>query len=287
MHTVPESLFELQKWFASIITNPLAPNGAISPQTPRQAPISQEAPLHIVPSATLKPHERIEVYNQQYWYRLLSILHESFPLLTSLCGYENFNRSLGIPFLVKHPSNHWSLNELGKRLPLWIKREFKGKDRALLLASSEVDWAYQASFLAKQHKEIKDKFATFKSEAELLQAKVRLQPFLFFVSMDYALLPFRDEIIQHDPSHWIAENYPELKQDKHYFYIVYRNPNLSISWKESSQDEITFLKFIKKGCTIEESCEKMEEHFPENADAILEQIPFWIQEWLLRGWLGY
>jgi hypothetical protein len=69
-------LKELQQWFSSVITSPL------------DKPI-EGAERFVAPSPTLEPNERMRIYNQQYFWRLLNVLHKSYPFLTRLFGYTD------------------------------------------------------------------------------------------------------------------------------------------------------------------------------------------------------
>src|SRR4051812_44875922 len=103
---VPTQLKRMQEWFASIITRPVDEESRINPLSPEGVPMEQEACRYITPSATLLPAQRIQIYNQQYWWRLLSIMHELYPLVTRLFGHRDFNQTIAIPYLVKYPPSH-------------------------------------------------------------------------------------------------------------------------------------------------------------------------------------
>ena len=145
---IPPDLHTIQKWFASIITRPIDCESQINPMAPSGRPISEEARDFISPSPKLSADERIQIYNQQYWWRTLSILHQNFPTLTRLFGYTDFNHSIGMPFLTRYPSRHWSLSLLGNQLSHWIEEDYTAQDKPLIFHTAEVDWAYQTLFFA-------------------------------------------------------------------------------------------------------------------------------------------
>lgn len=100
---VPFKLKKTQLWFGSIIGRPIDEDSKMNPISPAGQPIEIEACDFIRPSPTLRPAQRIQIYNQQYWWRLLSSMHETFPLVTRLFGYHDFNKIIAIPYLVKFP----------------------------------------------------------------------------------------------------------------------------------------------------------------------------------------
>jgi hypothetical protein len=101
---VPIYLLSTQKWFASIITRPITSESQMNPISPSGRLMSEEAKEFISPNHKLSSDQRIQIYNQQYWWRLFSILHQNFPVLTRLFGYTDINHSIGMPFLSKYPS---------------------------------------------------------------------------------------------------------------------------------------------------------------------------------------
>src|SRR5471032_51602 len=78
----------------------------------------------IKPNDRLSSFERLEIYNKQYWFRLLDSLYEDFPGLRTLIGDERFQK-MSIAYLTKYPSNTFSLRDLGDRLGKFIAQEPK------------------------------------------------------------------------------------------------------------------------------------------------------------------
>jgi hypothetical protein len=133
------ALHDLQKTFFRIISRPLKPGHRMRP--------SPETAHFIAPSSKLTPHERLELYAQQYWWRLIDSLRDDFPKLESYLGEKDFSALL-IRYLKKSPSDSYSLRNLGLRMP-----EFIAKDRVLPLAKrtggaqiATIELAQQAAF---------------------------------------------------------------------------------------------------------------------------------------------
>ena len=143
---VPLLLKREQQWFGSIIGRAIDEDSKMNPISPSGVLMEEEAAEHIAPSPTMRPAQRIQIYNQQYWWRLLNTLQESFPLVTRLFGYVDFNRIIGIPYLTKYPPRHWSLAMLGDRLSRWCLEEYQSEDRELVSQAAELDWAFSCCF---------------------------------------------------------------------------------------------------------------------------------------------
>lgn len=283
---VPQSLKREQQWFGSIIGRPIDEDSRMNPISPSGKPMEEEAAQHIMPSPTLRPAQRIQIYNQQYWWRLLNTLHESFPLLTRLFGYYDFNRSIGFPYLTKYPPRHWSLGYLGDRLPRWCAEEYVGKDKKLVSDAALLDWAFTYSFVTARMSPIRGNEVQNETDAAgLLDKRLYTQPYVYLFKMDYHLFNFREEFIKQDPDHWINNPFPEMDTSKKFHFVMFRNPRNDVAWKEISDGEHFLLSRFVEGATIDEACQALEEQGAAYCDAAMEHLQEWFQEWTIRGWL--
>lgn len=276
----------IQEWFAGIITNKLTEQDCINPLAPSGILIAEEATRYIVPSPTLSPHQRIQIYNQQYWWRLLNALHDNFPFVTRLFGYQAFNEEIGIPYLMKYPPNHWSLNHLGERLSKWISEEYRAPDRPLIFNATLLDWAFTASFISAQKAPLDLTTSMIQEDPEkLLAFTLYLQPHIHLFKWDYDLFSFREAFLKQSVEYWIEHDFPPLLKERTYYFTLYRTQKNHIIWKEIGPGEYALLHVLKKGASIEEACaflEQQETAIYEEAVAHLQQ---WFQDWTARRWL--
>jgi hypothetical protein len=278
---VPVNLKETQKWFAGIITRPIDEDSHMNPISPAGIPMVEEAPLYIAPSHTLQPAQRIELYNQQYWWRLLNTLQEVYPLVLRLFGYHDFNQSIGIPYLVKYPPCHWSLVVLGDYLPQWVQEEYRASDRQLILDATKIDHAFNACFIAPAFEKIND---VGNAEA-LLSQTLYLQPYVQLFSMDYHLFQFRKEFLLQEPEYWIENDFPKLARERTYYFVLYRNRNNDLCWNEISEGEYRLLSQFRQGTSIDNACQWLEWQSGTLYEEAHKHLHLWFQEWTARGWL--
>lgn len=282
---VPTQLKSTQQWFASIITQPIQDNSKMQPLSPKGLPMEQEAKQLIAPSPTLKPHQRIEIYNQQYWWRLLSTMHEIYPLVTRLFGYYQFNKTIAVPYLVKYPPDHWSLNHLGCHLPKWVEEDYHAEDKKLIYDSARLDWSFNDSFIAGQKPPLDMQNLPIPGDiSSLLSVPLYLQPHVTLFKFDYDLPAFRVPFIKEDGDHWIDNEFPELVKGNYHF-VVSRAPNLNISWHEVSEGEFFLLTILQKGASIDDACEALENAEDRISEEAMANLHKWFQEWVIRQWL--
>lgn len=277
----PYNMKSTQEWFASIITRELDEKGESLSITPRGFFLEEEATKYLVAGPTLKADKRIQIYNQQYWWRLLKTMHDNFPLVTRLFGYHAFNQEIAIPYILKYPPCHWSLSLLGERLFQWAKKEYKSMDLPLIRNSIELDWAFHIAFILPQKYPLD--IAQLSDPTKLLTSILHLQPYVFLFKWDYDLLTFRETFLGQDVDYWTEHDFPSLPKERCYF-AVYRNVQHLMAWKKISEGEYKLLQQFQKGASIEKACAVL-----ENNDALYEQavshLQEWMKEWTIRQWL--
>lgn len=282
---LPCSLKTTQEWFASVITNRLGENDTIQPFSPNGILIAEEANRYIVPSSFLRPHQRIQIYNQQYWWRLLNTLHINFPLVTRLFGRNAFNEEIGIPYLLRYPPNHWSLSVIGERLPAWISECYQEPDQILVHHAAGLDWAFTASFIAPQLPRLDLIRLTQENPESILDQTFYLQPHIHLFTWEYDLLTFRDSFLQQDADYWIDNRFPELPKGKTYRFILYRNAKNNSAWREITEGEYLLLECFKKGSSLAAACKTMETQESSLYEEIEANLQKWLQDWTLLDWL--
>ena len=281
----PYNLKSTQEWFANIITNKLGQDDTIQTYGSEGLLVAEEACQYVAPSPTLTPHLRMQIYNQQYWWRLLNTLHTNFPLVTRLFGRNAFNEDVGIPYLLKYPPNHWSLYAIGERLPKWVSENYHEKDQTLVYHAAELDWAFTSVFISGEEHPLDLPHLVKKNPEKLLEYPLHLQPHIHLFSWDYDLLTFRQSFLEQNEDYWIENRFPELPKGKTYRFVLYRNAKNHAAWREISEGEFLFLKHLKTGASIEETCTFMEGQdnclYEETASHMQE----WLQRWTQLGWL--
>ncbi len=283
---VPRKLKSIQQWFGSIIGRPLTEEDKVVPVAPSGELIENEAGQFILPSPTLHPAQRIQIYNQQYWWRLLSALQDSFPLVTRLFGYHDFNRSIAIPYLVKFPPHSWSLAVLGDRLPQWVEEDYNADDKELVLNAARLDCAYNESFIAPQYPPILSSNLPKEGDpSSLFEHFLYLQKHVKLFEMRYDLCRFRLEFLKQDVEYWFENDFPPLKKDKKYYTILYRNKNNEITWEDVTETEYRLLGFFQRGGTIDNLCQWVETQQDPFSEEAANRLQDWFRDWIVMRWL--
>lgn len=84
--------------------------------------------------------ERLDIYANMYFYRLLDCLAEDFPKLRAAIGPAHFH-NLVTDYVLRHPSEHPSLRFLGQRLPEFAMAHPLARDFPFLADLARLEWA--------------------------------------------------------------------------------------------------------------------------------------------------
>src|SRR5580658_274930 len=96
--TVAMNLADLQREMAAAVMMPLTAEEEMGSTAPDGRATSEIAASFIAPNSRLTAFERLEIYNRQYWFRVMGALEEDFRALRAVVGGRSF-QALSIAYL--------------------------------------------------------------------------------------------------------------------------------------------------------------------------------------------
>jgi hypothetical protein len=138
------NLLELQRRMAEDVMRPLTSDCQMQSVTTDGQEIANS---YIKPNNLLSSFDRLEIYNRQYWFRVIGAVAEDFPALNAVLGEKVFDR-LVLAYLRENPSTSFTLRDLGSKLPQWLEgySEFAPGRHKFLLDIARLEWAYVEAF---------------------------------------------------------------------------------------------------------------------------------------------
>lgn len=129
----------LQRWFQSVISHPEGIEAGIDTHEAQTLISLKKSELEniIRRSKNLSAEERLAIYANAYYARLLECLRESFPVLTKTLSPEVFN-DFAFDYLQTYPSKTYTLNRLGDHFPDFLNQT--RPDRTLGNPNPPTDW---------------------------------------------------------------------------------------------------------------------------------------------------
>jgi hypothetical protein len=107
-----DPLDAVQRWFQSVVTNPAGVEEGIVSEIAQKIAGHVKAEDIIKPSSRLTSIERLAIYANAYYARLIDCMGAYFPVLKRTLGDEVFN-SFVLEYLQQYPSRSYTLDHLG------------------------------------------------------------------------------------------------------------------------------------------------------------------------------
>src|SRR3984893_12315531 len=141
------NLLEIQHRMLDAVMQPLTNDEQMQPRTRDGKSMHDVAAEFIKPNDRLSSFERLEIYNRQYWFRVLDCLHDDYPGVRAILGTKKFTR-LATAYLEKYQSDSFTLRNLGDRLEQFIRAEpvWTEPRQALALDMVQFEWAQTVAF---------------------------------------------------------------------------------------------------------------------------------------------
>lgn len=132
----PTDLTSIQRWMQSVIMHPEGVEAGIDAPASRNLidVATGQVERVICRSAAQSSIERLNVYANAYYARLLEVLASEYPALVHALGAELF-QEFALGYLQEHPSHSYTLSDLSTHFPEHLAKTRPARD------SVEPDWA--------------------------------------------------------------------------------------------------------------------------------------------------
>jgi len=122
MNDRPRKLDDLQRWMQAVITHPEGVERGIAASEAQQSvPVAAGDLDHVVlPSRALSSAERLAIYGDAYYARLLDCLRNFFPALSVALGEDLLNE-FAFGYLQRYPPRSYTLNRLADHFVRYLE----------------------------------------------------------------------------------------------------------------------------------------------------------------------
>jgi hypothetical protein len=258
------NLLELQRRMAEDVRRPLTSEYAMQPVTEDGSPTEDLAASYITPNSQLSSFERLEIYNRQYWFRLIGAVSEDFPALNAVLGAKRFD-ALILSYLKENPSTSWTLRDLGAKLPAFLEchpKEFTGRRHRLAVDVAHLEWAYVDAYDGKRLTPL---------TSEDLQAvgsdsRLSLQPHLRLLALNYPVDELVLAVRRETPESEVVSSaaiergsqarikLPSIKRAK--LYLAVHRFDDSVYYRPIEREMFLLLAALRDGASIAKALEQ-------------------------------
>jgi len=284
---------QLQRLMAGAVMRPLARNGRAQSRWRDGRPMRKVAASFIKPNDRLTSFERLEIYNRQYWFRLLDCFYDDYAGLRAVLGDRRFAR-LAQAYLARHPSESFSLRNLGRRLVEFLEAEprWVAPNLPLALDMARLEWAQIEAF----DNEARPPLAVASLEGlDPARARLRLQPHLTLLELSHPVDEFliqikRAERLRDEASNAMEEHPSRLRRrlkrrlKRQTIFLAVHRQNDTVYYKRLEPEAFRVVATFRDGASVAEAC--MELAGGEIVPGELgDKVKSWFQTWASLGWL--
>jgi hypothetical protein len=140
----------LQRWLQTVIAAPGTVTHALASREAARLVRPGRTGELVLRSARLSAVERVGVYHDMYLPRMQEALESDYPGLAHFLGHPAWER-LVRAYVTAHPSRSYTLNELGRRLPEFV-RQARVRRPAFCHDLARLEWAITEVFDAPEAK---------------------------------------------------------------------------------------------------------------------------------------
>jgi hypothetical protein len=287
------SLMELQRTMARAVMQPLTPTERMQRKAPGGGKMSAYASRFIKPNDRLTSFERLEIYNRQYWFRVLSSMIEDFPGLRAVLGERHFEE-MSKAYLCENPSRSFTLRNLGSRLEAWLRKHPKwaAAKQKLALDIVRLEWADIEAFDGKAEEALRPEDLSAGAGPNL---RLKLQPYIQLLDLHYPVDDLLLEVRKEDEDTDFASNaFQERRKHKRVqavaklkpaeIYLVVHRVDYSVYFRRVDREEYLILSALRQGKPLGKAIEIA---FRKSSIAPAERAPRvqeWFQDWAALGW---
>jgi len=294
------NLETLQREMAAAVMQPLTPDENMRAHAADGRAMSAVAESFIAPNSGLNAFERLEIYNRQYWYRVLDALGEDFRALRAVVGGSAF-QAMSIAYLTAHPSRSFTMRNLGSKLPEWLAAnpQFAGRRHRLAMDVARIEWAFVEAWDGADRTPLTlDQIATLDAGSGLA-----LQPHLRLIALNYPAddlvlaLHDREKRDASEAGHMRDEGsededdgnreapaqLPKLRARP--TWLAAHRVDLSVYYRRLRREEFLTLTAIQQGLGLSEAIEAGFQGSQAHASSRPRLVGEWFTNWAELGWI--
>ncbi len=280
-----DSLGEFQRAIAGTLMRPLKHDEGMQPAS------AAVAERFVKPNDRLSAFERLQIYNQQYWWRLLGAFGEDFRGLRAVLGERKFDR-LAVAYLEAWGSRSWTLRNLGAHLAGFLEEHPKltAPRIALALDVARVEWARVRAFDDPEKPVL-----TAKQIARTPPDRLRLglQPYLVLLDLSHPIDELMSKVKRTEIaalSNAVAATHTRRRQtltvrrSRTPIHLAVHRVNFSVYYKRLDPEAYRLLLALRDGSTLEEACALAFAGSTELPEQSAARIREWFSRWMEFGW---
>lgn len=267
-------LVTVQKWLQTFIVDPGSNEEALLSAEEVAGVGPNSAENMILPSPTLKPAERIQIYRNMYLLRMDEALTIDFPAVVHFVGERAFFR-LVKAYVQVYPSRSYTLDHLGRHFAKFLGECPDLENGPFLHDLARVEWSLCNAFAAANSSSLQMSDLANVDPADFESLVLKTIPSLELLKVDHNVNQYY--------RCWVRDEETPAPQQEQDWLVIWRDSDEFQRWRLSiSEAGFHFLGLLSQQKTLGESLESTIERF-EVAEATLFE---WFSNWVSEGFFA-
>ena len=280
------NLETLQREVAAAVMMPLTSSSKMRKIARNGRKTAEIASEIIAPNSRLTAFERLEIYNRQYWFRVLDALREDFTALAAVLGEKRYH-SVAVGYLADQPSTSFTLRNLGSKLVSWIAQHpgEVGSRYALALDVARLEWAQVEAFDRAEYRPM----TVHEVQSLGGDSRIHLQPHLQLLELDHAVgdlvVALHREAENADADRSRPHKISRSASRRRKTWIAAHRVGGTVYYRKLKGEEYLLLKALESGRSLGSALEAafQDSRIPDEKRAAA--ISSFFQSWTELGWL--
>ena len=217
--------------------------------------------------------DRIDVYANMYFFRILDVLKDDFPVLLALVGDDAFH-NLVTDYLLVHPSRHWSLRWVGERLPAFLHDHEVARAAPHLADVAALEWALHDAFDAADGPLLQAEALAMLAPEDWPELTLALDPSVRLLDLATPATRIWQRVKAGDEV--------DARESGRCCVRVWRK-EMRVFHKTIAPSEHAALRAVGQGVAFAEVCERSAAAEPGDAAT---RVVGWVRDWLADGLLA-
>jgi hypothetical protein len=287
------NLQTIQRQIANAVMTPLTDSERMRKIAPGGRSLQAVANRIVKPNDRLTSFERLEIYNRQYWFRILSGFAEDFPGLCSVLGTRAFDK-VAKAYLTDCPSTSFTMRNIGSRLEEWLEKHpsYAKSRHRLAVDMVRLEWAEVNAFDGKRETPLKSEDVAQANPARL---RLRLQPYVQLLDLRYPVDDLLIEVRKNTEEASVASNaFSERHKTKRVAAVARMKPvpiflavhrmDEEVYFRRLEREEFAILKMLGEGKPLNAAIETALRKSATPAEERPLLVQKWFQIWSTLGW---
>jgi hypothetical protein len=247
---------------------------------------------YVKPNDRLTSRERLELYNRQYWFRVIDAIYDDFPGLRAVLGQRAFDR-LTRAYLADCQSHSFTLRNLGSQMESWLRKNpsYAGANLDLALDMARLEWAHIEAFDGLAENAL--------GPEDLLELgpglRIGLQPYIQLLELRYPVDDLRISVNRTCSPDGAASNavlkhkergavrkFSRLKPER--IWMAVHRLDFGVYYRRLTAEEFRLLEALRAGLPIGEAVESSLADSSLPLDELRRNLETWFAAWAELGW---